>query len=95
MYLEQRDRVVPFARDFSLVLANFADADRLRVEEISLPAATRRPSRVRAGSETVTPPLASGEGSVAQVLKVQFAYHAGRIAWRPILISLLFLVLAT
>ena len=93
MFLEQRDRVVPFARDFSLILANFADAERLRVEEISPPAATRRPSRVRAGSETITLPLASGEGSVAQVLKVQFTYHAGRIAWRPILISLLFLVL--
>src|SRR5262245_9176591 len=93
MYLEQRDRVIPFARDFSLVFANFADADHLRIEEISPPSATRRPSRVRAGSETVTLPLGGGEGNVAQVLKVQFAYYRGRIAWRPILISLLFLVL--
>lgn len=93
MYLEQRDRVVPFARDFSLIVANFADADRLRVEEISPASATRRASRLRAGSETVTLPLGSGEGSGAQVLKVQFIYHAGRIAWRPVLISLLFLVL--
>jgi hypothetical protein len=93
MYLEQRDRVVPFAREFSLILANFADADHLRIEEISPPAATRRASRVRAGSETVTLPLGGSEGNVAQVLKVQFAYYRGRIAWRPILISLLFLVL--
>jgi hypothetical protein len=93
MYLEQRDRVVPFARDFSLVLANFADADHLRIEEVSPPSATRRPSRVRAGSETVSLPLNGSEGGVAQVLKVQFAYYSGRIAWRPVLISLLFLVL--
>ncbi len=93
MYLEQRDRVVPFARDFSLINANFADADRLRIEDISPPAATRRPSRVRAGTETVTLPLNAAEGNVAQALKVQFTYHSGRIAWRPILVSLLFLVL--
>lgn len=93
MYLERREHVVPLARDFSLLIATFADADHLRIEEISPPAATRRPSRVRAGGENVTLPLSGAEGSVPQILKVQFSYFQGWIAWRPILISLLFLVL--
>jgi hypothetical protein len=33
------------------------------------------------------------EGSVPQVLKVQFSYFGGRIAWRPILVSLVLLIL--
>jgi hypothetical protein len=93
LYLEQRERAIPLGRDFSLVIANFADADHLRIEEISPPTVTRRPSRLRAGSETVTLPLGGGEGNAPQVLRVQFNYYRGRIAWRPILISLLFLVL--
>ena len=93
MYLQQRDNVVRLARDFSLIITTFTDADHLRIEEISPAAATRRPSRVRAGSETITLPLGVSEGAVPQVLRVQFAYFSGRIAWRPILISLLFLAL--
>src|SRR5262249_19760862 len=57
MYLEQRDRVIRLAPDFSLLIANFDDAEHLRVEEISPAAATRRPSRVRAGVENITLPL--------------------------------------
>jgi hypothetical protein len=93
MYLQQRDHVVRLARDFSLIITTFSDADHLRIEEISPAAASRRPSRVRAGSETITLPLGASEGGVPQALRVQFAYYSGRIAWRPILISLLFLAL--
>jgi hypothetical protein len=93
MYLDQREQVVRLARDFSVLNAAFADSDHLRIDEIAPPAATRRPSRVRAGVETVSLPLAASEGNVPQVLRVQFSYFRGRIAWRPILISLLFLVL--
>ncbi|MGH7356598.1 MAG: hypothetical protein ACRELS_18730 [Candidatus Rokuibacteriota bacterium] len=93
MYFEQRDRVVPLARDFSTIVASFADAEHLRIEEISPSAATRRPSRVVAGAETVALPLVPTEGVVPQVLKVQFSYFAGRIAWRPILVSALLLLL--
>lgn len=45
MYFEHRDRVVRLAPDVSLLLANFADADHLRIEEISPTTATRRGSR--------------------------------------------------
>jgi len=87
MYFEQRDRVVRLAPDVSLLLASFSDADHLRIEDISPTAATRRGSRVRAGSEIVSLALTSAEGAVPQVLKVRFNYFSGRIAWRPILVS--------
>jgi hypothetical protein len=93
MYFEHRDRVVRLAPDVSLLLANFADADHLRIEEISPSTATRRGSRVRAGTEVVSLTLAPSEGAVPQVLKVQFNYFSGRIAWRPIVVSAIFLLL--
>jgi len=91
--LDQRDRVIRLARDFSIMAAEFADADHLRVEEISPPSATRRPSRVRAGAETIGLALGAGEGLVPQVLTVRFSYYSGWIAWRPILVSIVALVL--
>jgi hypothetical protein len=91
--LDQRDRVIRLARDFSILGVEFADAEHLRVEEISPSSATRRPSRVRAGAETVALALGAGEGLVPQVLTVRFSYFSGRVAWRPILVSLVALVL--
>jgi hypothetical protein len=91
--LDQRDRVIRLARDFSVLAAEFADADHLRIEEISPSAATRRPSRVRAGAETVGLALGAGEGLVPQVLTVRFSYFSGWIAWRPILVSIVALIL--
>jgi hypothetical protein len=93
LYYDQRDRIVRLGRDFSVLLASFADAEHLRIEEITPASATRRSSRVRAGAETVSLPLSASEGLVPQVLKVQFSYFRGRIAWRPVLVSLLLLVL--
>jgi hypothetical protein len=93
LYFEHRDRVVRLAREYSLVIANFADSEHLRIEEIAPPAATRRPSRVRTGTDNVTMPLAPTEGITPQLLKVQFSYFSGAIAWRPILVSLALLAL--
>ena len=94
MYFEHRDRVVRLAPDVSVLLASFSDADHLRIEDISPPAATRRGSRLRAGSENVSLALAPVEGAVPQILKVRFNYFSGRIAWRPILVSALLLLLS-
>ena len=91
--LDQRDRVIRLARDFSLLAAEFADAEHLRIEEVSPSGATRRPSRVRTGAETVALALGGGEGLAPQVLTVRFSYFSGRVAWRPILVSILALVL--
>ena len=93
IYFEKRDHVIHLAQDFSLLLINFPDADHLRIEEISPTTATRRGSRVRAGNETVSLLIPGGSGLAAQVLRVQFNYFSGVIAWRPIIVSLILLAL--
>src|SRR5205823_10563735 len=52
---------------------------------------SRQMSETRGNTEAFRLPLLASEGLVPQVLKIQFAYFAGRLAWRPILISALFL----
>ena len=74
-----------------MVLINFADADHLKVDEVVPSSASRQMSETRSNTETVRLPLLTSEGLAPQTLKVQFAYFAGRLAWRPILISALFL----
>jgi hypothetical protein len=76
-----------------VVVANFADADHLRIEAIAPTSATRRPSRLRTGAEVVTLALAPTEGVTPQLLNVQFSYFSGMIAWRPIVVSIALLAL--
>ena len=91
LYFGARDRVVPLARDFSMLVINFADSDHLKVDEVVPASASRQMSETRSNTETLRLPLLASEGIAPQVLKVQFAYFAGRLPWRPILISALFL----
>ncbi len=93
LYFEHRERVVRVGRELSLVVATFADASHLRIEEIWPASATRRPSRLRIGAEIVTMPLAPSEGIAAQALRVKFSYFTGMLAWRPIVISVVLLAL--
>ena len=92
LYYERRDRMVHLARDYSLVIANFGDSDHLKIEEISPAAAVRRQSRVRAGGEVVALTLLPSQDVTTQSLRVQYHYFAGRINWRPIVISALILL---
>ena len=87
IYFEHRDRVVPLAREFSQAIAIFSDSDHLLIDDIEPASATRRPSRLQAGSEVVALVLRPGEGMAPQNLTVKFSYFAGSIAWRPILVS--------
>src|SRR5258705_9392523 len=64
------------------------------IDNIEPAAATRRTSRIRAGNELVTLVLTSVDGIAPQNLQVQFSYFAGRIAWRPIVVSVVLLLLA-
>src|SRR3972149_524679 len=93
LYFGARDRVVPLARDFSTVLISFADSDHLKIDEVIPSSAIRRVSEVRENTETFSLPLLASEGQAPQVLKVRFNYFSGRLPWRPILISLFFLIL--
>ena len=92
LYYERRDRVVHLAREFSLVVANFADSDHLKIEEIAPATAVRRLSRVRAGGEVVALALLPLEDITAQSVRVQFAYFTGRINWRPVIVSAVLLL---
>src|SRR5262245_58938816 len=91
-YYERRDRVVHLAREYSLVIANFGDADHLKIEEITPATAVRRQSRVRAGGEVVALTLLPAQDITAQSLRVQFHYFSGVINWRPVVISALILL---
>ena len=91
LYFGARDRIVPLARDFSMLILNFADAGHLKLDEVVPASASRQMSETRRNTETLRLPLLASEGLVPQVLRVQFAYFAGRVAWRPIVISALFL----
>jgi hypothetical protein len=93
LYFEHRDRVVRVGREFALAVANFADAQQLRIENIGPASATRRPSRLRAGAEVISMPLQATEGVAPQMLTVQFSYFSGMIAWRPIVVSVILLAL--
>jgi hypothetical protein len=91
-YFEHREHVVAVGRDFSMLSINFADADHLRIDQLTPTTANRQPSESRRNTETVSVPLAGGEGIVPQVVRVNYGYFTGRFEWRPILISLLFLL---
>ena len=92
LYYERRDHVVPLARAYSLVIATFGDSDHLKIEEIAPATAVRRQSRVRAGGEVVALTLLPSEDISAQSLRVQFHYFTGRINWRPVVVSVVVLL---
>ena len=91
LYYGARNRVVPLARDFSMLQVSFADAAHLKVEEVIPATATRRMSETRADTESFRLPLVGSEGLAPQQLKIRFSYFSSRLPWRPILISALLL----
>ena len=93
LYFELRRHVVPIAQDYSLVLLSFDSANHLRLYEVVPSTATRRASEVREDVESLSIPLVASAGIEPQTVRAEFIYFRGRIAWRPIIISLLFLLL--
>jgi hypothetical protein len=93
LYFEHREHVVSIGRDFSMLTINFADAHHLRIDQVTPATANRQPSESRRNTEQISVPLAGGEGITPQVVRVSYAYFTGVGEWRPIVISLLFLIL--
>jgi hypothetical protein len=93
LYLENRARALELASEPSQMLVRFADAKRLRIDEIYPRAGTREPTDGAPSSETVSVFLDTSEGAVPQLLTIQFGYTSGLQAWVPILIPLVFFVL--
>jgi hypothetical protein len=88
LYLEQRDRVVHLSEDPAQLLIDFAENDRLKIDELLPASASRQPSETRAKTERVSLFLDRSEGLTPQVLLVQFGYFSGLQSWAPVLIPL-------
>jgi hypothetical protein len=92
-YFGVRDRVVPVAGDFSMLLIDFADARRLRVDETIPASALRREGEGGDDRATISLALAPSRGLLSQLLKVHFTYAPQRLPARPLLISAALVVL--
>jgi hypothetical protein len=92
MYYWQRDNVLPVASPARLV-ANFAQADRLAIDEMFPPAARREPSSSQPATDIVSLFLEPTEALTPQGLRVEFGYFSRLQSWGPILIPALFFAL--
>jgi hypothetical protein len=68
-YFGVRDRVVPVAGDFSMLLIEFADARRLRVDETIPASALRREGEGGDDRATISLALAPSRGLLSQLLE--------------------------
>lgn len=92
LYVEHRNRIVRLADDPAQLIVNFADLDRLKIDELSPSSARRQVSETLESTETVTLFLDTTDAIVPQTLSVQFGYFSGLQQWAPILIPVLFFV---
>jgi hypothetical protein len=93
LYFQHRDRVIRLGDDSAQLIVNFADADHLKVDEMSPQSARRQLSESLESTDTVSLFLDRSEGITPQVLSVQFGYFTGLQSWAPLLIPTLFFVL--
>jgi hypothetical protein len=93
LYFQHRDRVIRLGEDPAQLIVNFADADHLKVDEMSPQSARRQLSETLDSTDTVSLFLDRSEGITPQVLSVQFGYFTGLQSWAPVLIPTLFFVL--
>jgi hypothetical protein len=93
IYFQYRDRVVPLGDEPAQLIVNFADADRLKIDEMFPQSARRQLSETLDSTDTVSLYLDRSEGITPQVLTVQFGYFTGLQSWAPVLIPTLFFVL--
>ena len=92
MYYWQRDNVLPVTSPARLV-ASFAQADRLAVDQLFPPAARREPSPSQPTTDLVSLFLTPADGLTPQVLRVEFGYFSRLQSWGPVLIPALFFAL--
>jgi hypothetical protein len=94
LYFEHRDRVIQLADDPSDITLRFNKADRLKIDEVFPPSATRRRTEARTSTtEIVSMYLDRSGGITPQVLTVEFGYFTRLQSWAPVLIPLLIFAL--
>jgi hypothetical protein len=93
IYFQHRDQVVRLGDEPAQIIANFADADHLKIDEMSPQSARRQLSESLDSTDTISLYLDRTEGITPQTLSVQFGYFTGLQSWAPVLIPTLFFVL--
>lgn len=93
MYFQHRERVIRLGDEPAQIMLDFADADRLKIDEMSPSTARRQLSETLESTDTIALYLDRTEGITPQVLSVQFGYFTGLQSWAPVLIPTLFFVL--
>jgi hypothetical protein len=93
IYFQHRDQVVRLGDEPAQIIANFADAERLKIDEMSPQSARRQLSESLESTDTISLFLDRTEGITPQTLTVQFGYFTGLQSWAPVLIPTLFFVL--
>jgi hypothetical protein len=92
LYFQHRDRVLRLGDDPAQLIVNFADADHLKVDEMSPQSARRQLSETLESTDTISLFLDRSDGITPQVLSVQFGYFTGLQSWAPVLIPIVFFV---
>jgi hypothetical protein len=92
VYVEHRDHVLRLSDDPAQTIVNFAEAGRLKIDELAPAVASRRLSETLESTETVSLFLERSEGITPQALTIQFGYFTGLQTWAPVLIPVLFFV---
>jgi hypothetical protein len=93
MYFEHRNRVIPLADDPSDLSVRFNKAQRLKIDQIVPPSASRRVSERRDPTEVVAMFLDRSGGIAPQALTIEFGYFTRLQSWAPVLIPLLIFAL--
>lgn len=93
MYFAHRDRLLRLADAPSELVVNFAQSDRLKIEQVFPPTSIRRLSESLESTEVVSLFLGTGEGIVPQNLSVQFGYFSRLQGIALVLIPLALLAL--
>jgi hypothetical protein len=93
LYFNNRDRVVRLSDDPSQLIVNFAEAGRLKIDEVFPQSSSRRRSESLEDTEVLSLFLDRSEGLTPQVLTAQFGYFSGVQSWAPVLIPALFFLL--
>ena len=93
LYFQHRERVLRLGDEPAQLIVNFADADHLKIDEMSPQSARRQLSETLESTDTISLFLDRSEGLTPQVLSVQFGYFTGLQSWAPVLIPTLFFVL--
>jgi hypothetical protein len=88
LYLENRDRMIRLSEDPAQMMVDFAEHERLKIDEMAPGSARRVPSETRKKTDTISVFLDRSEGLTPQTLAVQFGYFSGLQSWAPVLIPL-------